>query len=77
MASKAECYTKLQENFVCEWVQDNTVSVKHVADKLNPADIFIKEMQDGCIHFRWLWDLFMTQLSNFLNTSFLEVHHAR
>ncbi len=66
----------LRKNSVRKWVQDKTISVKHVAGKINPADIFTKEMHDG-VHFCCLWDSFMSWLSDFLNTSLLETHHAR
>jgi hypothetical protein len=75
MTSKAACHIELRENSVCEWVKDNTISVKHVTGKLNPADIFTKEMHNG-VHFHWLWDSFMTRLADFLNTSLLTIHHA-
>ncbi len=55
MTSKALRHIKLRENSVCKWVQDKMVSVKHVAGKLNPVEIFTKETWDG-IHYRWLWD---------------------
>ncbi len=51
MTSKAARHIKLQENSVCEWVQDKSIKVVHVAGKTNPADIFTKEMRDGT-HFR-------------------------
>jgi hypothetical protein len=51
MTSKAARHIELRKNSVREWVQDKTISVKHVAGKTNPADIFNKEMRDG-IHFR-------------------------
>ncbi len=47
MTSKVACHIKLRENLVCEWVQDGTLKVFHVAGKTNPADIFTKEMRDG------------------------------
>ncbi len=75
MTSKSARHIELRENSVCEWVQDNTLNVKHVFRKLNPADIFTKEMQNGA-HFRQLWDSFMSRLSEFLNNSIIVVHHA-
>ena len=75
MNSKAVCHIELRENLVREWVLDNTLSVKHVPGKVNPADIFTKEMRDGT-HFCWLWDSFMSCLSNFLQGSLLVLHHA-
>ncbi len=47
-----------------------------IAGKVNPANIFTKEMHDG-VRLQWLWASFMTQLSNFLNSSLPEVHRAR
>jgi hypothetical protein len=64
MTSKAACHIELCENSVCKWVQDNTLNVKHVSGKLNPANIFTKEMCDG-VHFWQLWDSFMSYLSKF------------
>jgi hypothetical protein len=47
MISKAARHIGLREKSVREWVQDKSISVKHVAGKTNPADIFITEMHDG------------------------------
>ncbi len=76
MTSKAVRHIELCENSVCEWAQDKTNAVMHVAGKINPTGIFTKEIRDGT-HFRWLHDSFMSWLSDFLNTSLLESHHAR
>jgi hypothetical protein len=76
MTSKAAHHIKLRENSVREWVQDKTIAVKHIAGKINPADIFTKEMHDGA-HFRWLRDSFMSRLLDFVSSSLLETHHAR
>jgi hypothetical protein len=75
MTSKSASHIELCQNSVHEWVQDNTLNVKHVSGKLNPADIFTKEMCDGA-HFRKLQDSFMSCLSEFLNESILAIHHA-
>ncbi len=75
MISKTAQHIELHKKYVCEWVQDQTISVQHVPRETKPADIFTKEMCN-CIHFCWLWDLFMSRLSDFLSTSLLEVHHA-
>jgi hypothetical protein len=75
MTSKAARHIELRENSVREWVQDNTLNVVHVPGKINPADIFTKEMRDG-VHFRRLRDSFMSRLSDFLNDSILAIHHA-
>jgi hypothetical protein len=47
MTSKAACHIELRENSIRKWMQDKTLDVLHVAGKLNPADIFTKEMHDG------------------------------
>jgi hypothetical protein len=75
MTSKAARHIELRENAEREWVQDKTLKVQHVSGKINPANIFTKEMQDGT-HFRQLWDSFMSQLSDFISGSILAVHHA-
>jgi hypothetical protein len=75
MTSKAARHIELHKNSVCEWVQDKTIAVPHVAGKINPADIFTKEMRDGT-HFCCLRDSFMSWLLDFLNTTLLESHHA-
>ena len=64
MTSKRIRHMSLKENSVREWVQDGVVDVLHVSGKLNPADIFTKEMKDGA-HFRRLRDSFMSRLSSF------------
>jgi hypothetical protein len=74
MTSKAVQHIELCENSVRKWVQDKTVCIKHVAGKVNPADIFTKEMWDGT-HFCCLRDSFMSQLSGIKNISLLETHH--
>jgi hypothetical protein len=43
--------------------------------KINPAEIFTKEMRDGA-HYWQLQDSFMSCLSDFLNDSILIIHHA-
>jgi hypothetical protein len=47
MTSKAARHIELRKNSIRKWVQDKTLDVLHVAGKLNPADIFTKEMHDG------------------------------
>jgi hypothetical protein len=74
MTSKATWHIELCENSVREWVQDKMLQVHHVAGKVDPADIFTKEMRNGA-HFRHLCDLFMSCLSHFLQDSILAVHH--
>ncbi len=76
MTSKAACHIELCQNSIWEWVQDKTLNIANVAGKINPADIFTKEMKDGA-HFRHLRDSFMICLSDFVNDSLLDLHHAR
>jgi hypothetical protein len=75
MTSKSTHHIELCKNLVCEWVQDNTLIVKHVSGKLDPANIFTKEMHDGA-HFWHLQDSFVSNLSEFLNGLILAIHHA-
>ncbi len=75
LKAKAACHIKLRENTIREWVQDKILNVVHVAGKVNPADIFTKEMEDGAC-FRRLRDSFMIRLSDFVNDSLLDLHHA-
>jgi hypothetical protein len=75
MTSNAARHIELCKNSVCKWVQDNILNVKHVSGKLNPADIFTKEIRDGA-HFRQLRDSFMSRLSEFLKDSIFALHHA-
>jgi hypothetical protein len=67
---------RIRENSVREWIQSKLLTVKHVSGKINPSDIFTKEMRDG-MHFRRLRDSFMSRLSDFVNASLLAVHHVR
>jgi hypothetical protein len=76
MTSKAARHIELRENSIREWIQSKLLTVKHVSGKINPADIFTKEMRDGT-HFRRLRDSFMSRLSDFVNDSLLMVHHGR
>jgi hypothetical protein len=66
---------ELHENAVHEWVHDGILTVLHIKGRVNPADIFTKEMQDGA-HFWQLKDSFMCRLSNFLHQSLLVIHHS-
>ena len=75
MTSKAARHIELRENSVREWIQSKLLSVKHVSGKLNPSDIVTKGMRDG-MHFRRLWDSFLSHLSDFVNASLLAVHHV-
>jgi hypothetical protein len=47
----------------------------HVAGKINPANIFTKEMKDRT-HFCRLRNSFVIHLSDFVNDSLLDLHHA-
>ncbi len=47
MTSKVARHIELWENSVREWVQSKLLSIKHISGKLNPSDIFTKEIQDG------------------------------
>jgi len=67
---------EIRENSVHKWVQDLSLQVLHVKGKINPADIFTKEMHDGG-DFRHLRDPFMCRLSDFLQQSLVDVHLSR
>jgi hypothetical protein len=62
------------KHVVREWVHDGTITVRHVKGRVNPADIFTKEMRDGA-HVWRLRDSFMCRLSDFLHQSLLVIHH--
>jgi hypothetical protein len=63
----------MRENAVREWVHNAFLKVLHVSGRINPADIFTKEMHDGA-HFWCLKDSFMCPLTDFLQQSLLDVH---
>ena len=75
MTSKKIQHMELQENLVWEWVQEKVLNVLHVKGRVNPADIFTKEMRDGA-NFRRLRDSFMCRLSDFVQQSLLVIHHS-
>ena len=50
MTTKQICHMEMQENAVREWVQDASLKVLHISERINPTDIFTKEMRDGA-HF--------------------------
>jgi hypothetical protein len=75
VTSKVACHIELCKYSIQEWVQDKTLNIIHVAGKVNPANIFTKEMKDGA-HFCCLGDFFMLCLSDFVNDSLLDLHHA-
>ena len=47
MTTKQIRHMEMRENSIREWVQDQSLQVLQVKGKINPADIFIKEMRDG------------------------------
>jgi hypothetical protein len=49
MTTKQIRHMEMRENAVHEWVQDAFLKVLHVSGRINPADIFTKEMRDGAI----------------------------
>ena len=62
--TKGVRHMELKDNSVREWVHKEVIRVLHVAGKLNPSDIFTKEMRDGS-HFRRLRDSFMSSVAAF------------
>jgi hypothetical protein len=50
MTTKQIRHMEMRKNAVREWVQDASLKVLHVSGRINPADIFTKEMHDGA-HF--------------------------
>jgi hypothetical protein len=74
MTSKAARHIEHRKNSVREWVRDKTVDVCHVANRINPANIFTKEMRDSA-HFWRLRNSFMSRMSDFLCGSILALHH--
>ena len=50
MTTKQIRHMEMQENAVREWVHDAFLKVLHVSGRINPADIFTKEMRIG-VHF--------------------------
>ena len=45
-ATKGLRHITIRDNATCELVQNNTVSIQHIAGKVNLADIFTKEFKD-------------------------------
>ncbi len=76
MTMKQICHMEMRKNAVCEWVQDDFLKVLHVLGRINPADIFTKEMRDGAQFWR-LRDSLMCPLFDFLQQSLLDVHLSR
>ena len=58
MTTKQIWHMEMRKNSVHKWVQDVTLRILHVKSKINPEDIFTKEMRDGT-HFWRLRDSFM------------------
>jgi hypothetical protein len=75
MTSKKIWHMELRENAVHKWVHNGILNILNIKGRINPADIFTKEMRDGA-HFRRLRDSFMCQLFDFLHQSLLVVHHS-
>ena len=73
MTSKAARHIELRENSVREWIQSKLLTVKHVSGKINPSDIFTKEMRDGA-NYRRLRDSFMSRASTFLKGIYNSLH---
>jgi hypothetical protein len=74
MTSKKIRHMELRENVVRKWVHNGILTVLHIKGRVNPAEIFTKEMQYGA-HFWRLRDSFMGQLSDFLHQSLLVIRH--
>ena len=53
---KAVCHVNIRDAYVRSSVWDCEIQVKHIIGKLNPADLFTKEIRDN-LHFRTLRDL--------------------
>jgi hypothetical protein len=64
MTTKGNHHIKQCENAVLEWVADGTLTILHVSEKPNIADIFTKEMRN-CRNFRPLRDSLMCRSSNY------------
>ena len=64
MTNKGTKHINLRENKVRESHQDKTSRVRHIPGKINPSDIFTKEMKDAA-HFRRLRDSFMVSKTAF------------
>ena len=56
MTTKGLRYIQIRENAVRESILSNFIRVKHIAGKINPADIFTKEDKD-CAHFIAIRDI--------------------
>ena len=76
MTMKKNRHMEMREKAVPDWVQDYYLQVLHVPGRINPADIFTKEMRDGA-HFWRLQDTFMCPMSDFLQQPLFNVHLSR
>jgi len=65
LTNKGTKHINLRETSVREAHLDSEVAVHHIPGKINPADIFTKEMKDDA-HFRRLRDCFMVSHAAFL-----------
>ena len=65
VCTKGMRHINLRECAVRESVADGDLTVIHVDGKLNPADLFTKELRDGS-HFRKLRDSFMNTVHSFM-----------
>ena len=64
VTSKGITHLNLQENKVRELQQSSQCHIRHIPSKINPSDIFTKEMRDGA-HFHSLRDCMMVSKSVF------------
>ena len=65
VTTKGIKHMNLKENRVRESQANGLTCVKHIPGKVNPSDIFTKEMKDAA-HFRECRDMFMVSLNNFI-----------
>ena len=65
VTTKGIKHMNLKENRVRESQASGLTCVKHIPGKVNPSDIFTKEMKDAA-HFRECRDTFMVSLNNFI-----------
>ena len=59
-------HLNLRENWVRGSQQAGCIQVKHISGKLNPSDIFTKEIKDAA-HFRNLRDTFIVSKQSYTN----------
>ena len=64
VTSKCITHLNLQENKVCKLQQSARCHIHHIPGRINPSDIFTKEMRDE-VHFRSLRDCMMVSKSVF------------